>query len=189
MAITSHHHMKHTQTASGASRMKQLQSAPPGLLRCLIASWSEQRISLLRAAAKVEAWDAFAFSESTQFLRNVFQQKFPLTLVDLPPASNPNYSSLRFAAERTKEVSESLLVISTADGNSSDEVWARQLGAWSYLSELSQQNGWELVFREARQAMARQASTYLESNSQVPQKSNSPATKKSGSQAHQSRST
>ena len=163
MALTSDHRSILSPVTRSTGQVTQHLLAPPGLLRCLIVSWSDRRMNLLRASAKSEAWDAIACSDSTQFLRNVFQQKIPLTVVDLPPASNAIFMDLRLAAERAKEISDTLLVLSVADGDANVELWARQLGVWSYLPELSRQEGWELVFREARQAMARQASAYLES--------------------------
>ena len=141
--------------------------APPGLLRCLVFSWSERRTNVLRMAAEAEAWEAIACRDSNQFLRNVFEQRVPLTLVDLPEQSTAHFEEMREAAARARGASDSLLVISVAKGNAEDEIWARQLGIWSYLPEVSRQEGWETVFRDARQALARQASTYLESSGQA----------------------
>jgi hypothetical protein len=94
--------------------------------------------------------------------------------VDLPPASDTAFTDLRLAAERAKEISDTLLVISVAEGDTNIELWARQLGVWSYFPELGRKEGWGLVFREARQAIARQASAYLENTTL---ESNRPAMK------------
>jgi len=162
VALTSNHRTVLSPVTPSTDQVIQHQLAPPGLLRCLIVSWTDRRMNLLRASAKSEAWDAIVCSDSTQFLRNVFQQKIPLTVVDLPPASDTAFTDLRLAAERAKEISDTLLVISVAEGDTNIELWARQLGVWSYLPELGRKEGWGLVFREARQAIARQASAYLE---------------------------
>ncbi|MCG8449202.1 MAG: hypothetical protein MI725_06435 [Pirellulales bacterium] len=172
VALTSSHSHSGTiptQTVQDARQAAQNKLAPPGLLRCLVVSWSERRMQLLRRAAEAEAWEAISCSDSVQFLRNVFQQKVPLMLVDLPPASAAQHGELRAAAKRAKEVSQSLVAVSMAEGTAADEIWARQLGVWSYLPEMTQQEGWELVFRDARQALARQASAYLEANFQAGQ--------------------
>lgn len=100
-------------------------------------------------------------------MRNVFQQKVPLTLIDLPPSTSANYREFRVAAAKAKESSKSLMVVSVAEGRGVDEVWARELGVWTYLSEMTLQEGWELVFRDARQAVARQATAYLDSGAQA----------------------
>ena len=161
----------HTRINLKVEQVARQKLAPPGLLRCLVFSWSERRTRVLRQAAEAEAWDAIACRDCAQFLRNVFEQRVPLTLVDLPEQSAAHFEEMREAATRAKEASKSLLVISVAKGSASDEIWARQLGIWSYLPEMSQQEGWETVFRDARQALARQASSYLESNGQTQMRS------------------
>lgn len=168
MALSfSHVRSTRLQTQEDPGLVARRSLAPPGLLRCLVVSWSECRISLLRAAAEAEAWEAIACSNPRQFLRNVFQESVPLTLIDLPPASSKVYSEFRVAAVRAKDRGESLLVVSVAEGCATDELWARELGVWSYLPELTGQEGWELVFSDARQAIARQATAYLESSAQA----------------------
>ena len=167
-----------SQVAQSASQVTRHQLAPPRLLRCLIMSWSDRRMRLLRAAADTEAWDTIACSDSSQFLRNIFLQKVKLTLVDLPPSGTASHDVFRMAAQRAKEISDTLVVVSVAEADAHDELWARQLGVWSYLPEMNQKEGWELVFREARQALARQASAYLESTA-----IESPALKSTGKTA------
>jgi len=140
--------------------------APPGLLRCLVVSWSDQRAELFRAAAESEAWQAIVCRDVGQFVRNIFRLKVPLTIVDLPRSDATSYTELREAAARSRDVSKSLLVVSAAQAGAADELWARQLGAWAHLPEASDPAGLELVFREARKALARQAICHTESTGQ-----------------------
>ena len=135
----------------------------PGLLRCLIVSWSDQRAELLRAAAESTSWETIVEQDVSQFLRHVFQLRVPLTIVDLPVSGDSGYERIRTAASRVCDVNDSLLVICGATKNSSEELWARELGVWTYLPEASDLSGLEFVFSEARKAIARQSSTYVES--------------------------
>ena len=147
----------------GDKQVLQRAMAPPGLLRCLVVSWSEQRAELFRTAAESEAWQAIVCRDVGQFIRNVFREKVPLTIVDLPRSDMAGFEELRDAATRSREVSKSLLVVSVAQATVADELWARQLGVWAHLPEASHQDGLEMVFREARQAIARQAISHTES--------------------------
>lgn len=160
---------KQLHTTPEASQVPIQRIAPPGLLQCLMLSWSDRRVRLIREAAESESWEAIVCADPMQFVRTLFQQSMPLALVDLPPAHLDAYQDFRNIAERVRDISKSLMIVSVAEGNATDEVWARQLGVWSYLPEMSQQKGWEVVFQDARQAVARQASVYLESNTQIKQ--------------------
>ena len=55
--------------------------APPGLLRCLIFSWSDLRAKRLQSAAEREAWEAIVCSKAGKFLKHVFQQGLNLLLI------------------------------------------------------------------------------------------------------------
>lgn len=118
---------------------------------------------MLRLAAENESWQAIVCCDVGQFMRGVFKLKVPLTFVDLPAPGDGIYADLREATERSREVSKSLLVVSVAQGNEADELWARQLGVWTHLPEATDPQGLEMVFREARKALARQAIAYLDS--------------------------
>jgi len=96
-------------------------------------------------------------------MRHVFRLKVPLTIVDLPRSDAPGYTALREAATHSRDVSKSLLVVSVAQTSAVDELWARQLGVWTHLPEVSDPAGLEMVFREARKALARQAICHSES--------------------------
>jgi len=137
--------------------------APPGLLRCLVVSWSVERAELFRAAAESEAWQAMVCQDMGQFMRHVFRLKVPLTIVDLPRSDAAGYAELREAAARSRDASKSLLVVSVAQTSPADELWARQLGVWAHLPEASDPAGLEMVFREARKAIARQAICHSQS--------------------------
>ena len=90
------------------------QTAPPDavspkLLRCVIASWSEQRADFIRKAAETESWETLVCHDSKKLLQSVFRMKFPLMFVDLPGADSDNYDGFRNATVRSCAVSKSLL--------------------------------------------------------------------------------
>jgi hypothetical protein len=134
----------------------------PDLLRCLVLTWSEGRADLLRSAARNESWQATVNIDVREFLRNVFLLRVPLTFVDLPAVQQPEYSIWQNAAERTKDLSDSLVVVCGFDGNPTEELWARQLGAWAYLPGDNGPAGLELIFGDARKAVANKALVCVE---------------------------
>jgi DNA-binding response OmpR family regulator len=135
--------------AGGARR------APPHLLRCLVVSPNAERRRLIRAAAESQAWDAILCRDAGEFLRAAFKRLVPLVVVDLPSRDSKHYWELREATDRARQAASSLLVVAGADGENTDEIWARKLGVWGYLSEANSQRGFELIFSEARRALAR----------------------------------
>lgn len=138
--------------------------APPGLLRCLIYSWSDLRAKRLQSAAENEAWEATVCSNAGKFLKHVFQQKVPLTLVDLPQVDLSVYAEMRDATVKVCEVSNSLLIICGASATADEELWARTLGVWTYLPEVVRPAELDWIFVEARKAIAQRAATYVDSH-------------------------
>jgi hypothetical protein len=134
----------------------------PDLLRCLVLTWSEGRADLLRSAARNESWQATVNVDTREFLRNVFLLRVPLTFVDLPAIQQQKYTVWQNAAERAKDLSDSLVVICGVGGDSAEEIWARQLGAWAYLPGDNGLAGLELIFGDARKAVANQALVCVE---------------------------
>lgn len=129
----------------------------PDLLRCLVLTWSEGRAELLRSAAMNESWQATVNIDVREFLRNLFALRVPLTFVDLPDTDTSNYSLLKEVTQQASELGNSLVVICGLGGNPAEEIWARQLGAWAYLPGDNGSAGLELVFGDARKAVANQA--------------------------------
>lgn len=139
--------------------------APPGLLRCLIFSWSDARAQRLQSAAEKEAWEATVCSNAGKFLKHVFLQKVPLTLVDLPQIDLSVYPQMRDATVKVCQVSDSLLILCGAKTNADEELWARQLGVWTYLPEVERPAELDWIFAEARKAIAQRATACVDSQS------------------------
>ena len=64
-----------TQTAfkQGSGKTRTDTFVLPDLLRCLVVSWSDQPVQLLRSVAEDESWQAKVCSDVQDFLRSVFQ--------------------------------------------------------------------------------------------------------------------
>lgn len=137
--------------------------APPGLLRCLIYSWNDSRAKGLQSAAEKEAWEAVVCDNAGKFVKHLFRMKVPLTIVDLPEVTQVDYSKMREASAKVSHISDSLLILCGNGDDPSEEIWARGLGAWTYLSEVSDPHKIDWVFQEARKALARVSSAGLES--------------------------
>jgi DNA-binding response OmpR family regulator len=130
-------------------------AAPPRLLRCLVVSGTAERRRLIRAAAERETWDAIVCRDAGEFLRAAFKRSVPLMIIDLPGEESPSYWALREATDRAKQISDALVAVTGAGASDGEELWARKLGAWSYLSEAFSQRGFEVLLSEARAALER----------------------------------
>jgi len=136
----------------------------PDLTRCLVVSWSDQRAQLLQSVAEDESWQAKVCSDVQDFLRSVFQLDVPLTIVDLPPRGTASYAKLREMATQTCGVNRAMLVVCGAASDSDEELWVRQLGAWAYLPGATDLSGLRLVFAEAKKAVAKRSTGYVETS-------------------------
>lgn len=134
----------------------------PSVLRCLLLTDCEERSHFLCAAAQNESWEPTVNLEVHDFLRNLFRLRFPLAFIDLPVADSGGYSSVQQAAMHAAEMRNSQLVICGNESCTEEEIWARGLGVWAYLPGDSGLAGLEFIFREARQALANTAITYVE---------------------------
>lgn len=148
-------------------------AAIPDLLRCAVVSWHAERCEHIRRAAECEAWVALVCEDEREAMQCAFRENLPLAIVDLPLAEASRYPDFRELARRLCEVGKSdgtgdmLLVVCTSAESVQEEIWARQLGVWSYLpfDKLPTANdgqGMALIFREARKAVAKRAAAMRE---------------------------
>jgi hypothetical protein len=76
-------------------------------------------------------------------------------IVDLPAEESPAYWALRDATGRAKQASDALVAVSGCGASQTEELWARTLGAWCFLSEAYSQRGFEALLGDARAALER----------------------------------
>lgn len=158
-SVSSHTTTARLTVAEGKLEVPSRTLVLPDLLRCLVLTWSDCRAELLRSAATKESWQVTVNVDVREFLRNVFLLRVPLTFVDMPDTSEPRYVKWRDATQRASELSDSLVVVCGLYGRSlaeqsNEELWARQLGAWAYLPGDGGLPGLELIFGDARKAVA-----------------------------------
>ncbi|MEQ8836640.1 MAG: hypothetical protein RID07_07530 [Lacipirellulaceae bacterium] len=122
--------------------------------QCLIFASSGERQRFLRASAEAQAWDAIICCDTGEFLRCVFRRRVPLIIIDVPEEDKVS-QELRRAAQSAVRSQDSLLVFCGKASTSEDELWARSLGAWSFLPEATSQEGMEFVLQQAREALCR----------------------------------
>ncbi len=67
-------------------------------------------------------------------------------------------------ATQTCGINSALMVVCGAEDDREEEQWARQLGVWAYLPGATDFGGLRMVFAEARKAVAKTSSAYVEAN-------------------------
>ena len=175
-----------TTGTSQSARCRQVEHSPRStttkLLHCGIISWQPQRGERLRVIAEQEIWRAVVCKDAKELRQCVFRDEIQLAIVDLPQISSHIYDSLREQTEWLSQLgvrngtSGPLLVVCAAGESVQEEIWARQLGVWSYLPLVklteaklvdptlillndqepmdSSQDGLLLLFRGAREALS-----------------------------------
>jgi hypothetical protein len=126
----------------------------------------------MRVVAEQESWLPVVCKDAKELRQCVFRETIPLALVDLPSRSSEAYDGYRKIAEWLSELgtwngtSGVLLVVCAAGESVQEEIWARQLGTWSYLPLVQvptqeqmamrqPREGLSLLFGEARELLAK----------------------------------
>ncbi len=152
-------------------------TAPPRLLRCAVVSWYPLRGECFRIIAEQEYWQAVVCGNAKELRQCLFRDDIPLAIVDLPEISSKAYDNYRELTEWLGQLatwngtSGMLLVVCAAGESVQEEIWARQLGTWSYLPHVllpmpedasmgkpdkQARKGISLLFRDAREALAKE---------------------------------
>jgi hypothetical protein len=132
------------QSAAGGQVVRSSHSTPAKLLHCGIISWQPRRGERLRVIAEQEIWQAVVCKDAKELRQCVFRDEIQLAIVDLPKISSAVYHSFREHTEWLSQLgtwngtngngtSGLLLVVCAAGESVQEEIWARQLGVWSYL--------------------------------------------------------
>ena len=157
--------------------------AVPKHLRCAVVSWHPLRAECLRVVAEREYWHAVISRNAKELRQCVFRDEPPLAIVDLPHIRSDAYGSFQELTEWLSQVAPwngdngILLVVCADDESVREEIWARQLGIWSYLPRIQlplreenaldgkprqsgdvhggARNGLTILFREARKVLTK----------------------------------
>ena len=121
------------------------------LLHCLIVAEDAERREFLAESAQAAGWEVTvcADASSASVAANRFRQSLAIIdLADLEPGAS---SSFRTLTEQLTSGPSPLVMICGAEGNALEEIWARQLGVWLYLSGVDPTCDVESLCSEARQ--------------------------------------
>ena len=120
------------------------------LLHCLILAENAERREFLTEAAQAAGWEVAAYADASTANVAANRNRYSLALVDLDQLEAGSMSGFRNLAEQLSTSSQSLLMVCGADGNPLEEIWARQLGAWLYLSGVDASCDLTGLFSEAK---------------------------------------
>jgi DNA-binding NtrC family response regulator len=121
------------------------------LLHCLVVAEDAQRREFFQAAAETAGWQVAVFADANSARNAANRVRHSLVIVDLAGAKPESSSALRVLAEQLSTDSRRLLIVCGSDGNPLEEIWARQLGVWLYLSGVDLSCDVTLLCSEARQ--------------------------------------
>lgn len=102
-------------------------------MQCLIISQDAQRGDMLCRAAAEGGWEPVVIADARRAAAAVNRTLFRLVLVDTESASGTELEELHRFCEQFSESTGTLLVICGPQASASEEIWARQIGAWLYL--------------------------------------------------------
>ena len=104
------------------------------LLHCLVVAENAERRAFLAESARAAGWETTVCADASaaSVTANRFRQS--LAMIDLADVEPGTASSFRTLTEQLTSGSSPLVMICGAEGNALEEIWARQLGVWLYLS-------------------------------------------------------
>jgi DNA-binding NtrC family response regulator len=112
--------------------------AAKSTLECLIVSTNSNRRELLSQAAAENGWSTLVCADSKTARHWANRIAVRLAIIDMERPSAAEWDGLRDLTTELSRAGGPLLVVCGADGDAQQEIWARQLGAWLYLSGLAE---------------------------------------------------
>jgi len=132
--------------------------ATRGLLECLIVSPRSHQREVLSHAATASGW-ASVVCDNADTARVVARRiVLKLAFIDLERAPLDEITNLQELASDLSRMGCPLLVVCGADGDTQQEIWARQLGAWLYLPGMAGVEAMTQLCVEARSVVERSTS-------------------------------
>lgn len=105
-----------------------------GLLHCLIVSENAERRAFLAESARAAGWETTVCADASAAGVAANRHRQSLAIVDLADCEPCTAGELHTLTEHLGAGVSPLVMICGAEGNSLEEIWARQLGVWLYLS-------------------------------------------------------
>ena len=117
---------------------------------CLVVSTSAPRAQLWVRAAHEEQWATIVCMTAEDANRQAVRNRIDLGLIDLQSASAESESRLRGLVRQLAARDGPLLAVCGKPGDTTSEVWSRQLGVWMYLPGVDSHSDIALLCGEAR---------------------------------------
>ncbi len=131
------------------SRSAPVQRGPVSAPLCLVASACPTRQERLAECATVAGWRPVICASLDGALSTVRRTLFRLAIVDLTESWSEEVTGFRALAEHLRQQTELLLVLCGNADVASEEIWARQLGAWMYLPGMVGEEEMQMICRAA----------------------------------------
>lgn len=129
--------------------------ATRGLLECLIVSPRAERRELLSRAATASGWASVVCGDADTARHLAQRIVVKLAFIDLEQGPLDGLVGLQEVAADLSRMGCPLLVVCGADGDTQQEIWARQLGAWLYLPGMADVEAMTQLCEEARNVVER----------------------------------
>ncbi len=123
------------------------------LFHCLIVAEDAERREFLAEAARAAGWEVAAYAKASAASVAANRYRQALAIVDLTGLEPDSASALRSLTEHLSAGSQPLLMVCGTEGNALEEIWARQLGVWLYLSGVDPSCDVTSLCREAKQVV------------------------------------
>jgi DNA-binding response OmpR family regulator len=132
--------------------------ATRGLLECLIVSPRAKQREVLSRAATASGWASVVCSDADTARHLAQRIVVKLAFIDLEQVPLDALVSLQDLASDLARLGCPLLVVCGTDGDTQQEIWARQLGAWLYLPGMAGVEAMTQLCEEARNVVERSKS-------------------------------
>ena len=132
--------------------------ATRGLLECLIVSPRAKQREVLSRAATASGWASVVCSDADTARHLAQRIVVKLAFIDLEQGPLDALVGLQDLASDLSRMGCPLLVVCGTDGDTQQEIWARQLGAWLYLPGMAGVEAMTQLCEEARNVVERSKS-------------------------------
>ncbi len=133
--------------------------------QCLVLSADPQRGKMLEQAATDGGWRASVCTDAATAMNHVNRSFVHLAIVDLATQDTEGF---RAVLEKLTATAGVLSIVCGNDSDPTEELWARQLGAWLYLPGVEESSNLALLCGEARHIAQRVSKPIPEESPAAP---------------------
>ena len=135
--------------ATSTSRTRDVkQPSRVRTFECLLASGDEPRREMLLKSVNAAGWETVVCTDPAGAWSALRREMFQMAVVDLQ--GEQPVVDFRELCEQLASQRNLLLMVCGNEANATEEIWARQLGAWLYLPGVSAGSDLETLCIEGR---------------------------------------